>query len=467
MSHATSSSSSSGPLGRRSVRRGRRGPDATIVLALVLPVVTVAAALLVHPDLPTTPDRPPPAETVLTSTSVICPSGEPRAFVATTGDASGEVPVRFGGAERTADVEPGRVVQVRANGAPAVVEAEGALAPGLVVGRFESPLAAAECREPVPDQWFTGVGAGARHRSVLELVNPDAGPAVVDVAIYGRSGLVEAPGVRGVAVPAGGVVRIDLAETVPRRDELSLRLTTSRGRVHASIRDRFDNLGPGRPSSDWLPAQAEPVTSNLMLGIERGPGQRTLVLANAGEDQTRASIKIVTGDSVFAPRGVDEVTVPPRSVARVTLSEVLSGEAAEGAVGLLVESRAPLTAGLRSITGGDLSHAVASTPITSATAVIVPRGRKQVQLAGAAVAGSVLVTARDTEGEVVGERTVEVVPGRGYSVQVPRQAVLVEVTPTGTEILASVLVSGSGTTVVRLRDLRRTSLVGDVRPALP
>lgn len=467
MSHVTPSP---GPAGRRTARRGRRGPDATVVLALVLPAVTVAAVLLVRPDLPSTPDRPP-TETGLTSTSVICPSGESQAFVATAGESSGDVPVRFGEAEDTAALEPGRVTQVSGTDAPAVVEAEGALAAGLVAARFDSPLAAAECGEPVPEQWFTGVGAGARHRSVLELVNPDAGPAVVDATLYGRSGPVEAPGLRGVAVPAGGVVRIDLAATVPRRDELALHLTTSRGRVRTSIRDVFDSLGPGPPSSDWLPAQAEPTTSNLMLGLEPGPGQRTLVLANAGEDQTRATVKIVTGDSVFTPEGVDEITVPPLSVTRVTLSEVLAGEAVEGALGLLVESRAPITAGLRSITSGDLSHTVPGTPVTSATTVILPRGRKQVQLAGAEVAGSVVVTARGADGEVVGEQTVEVVPGRGYSVLAPREAVLVEVTPTGTPVLASVLASASGsasgTTVVRLRDLQLTTLVGDVRPALP
>lgn len=471
MSHTSSAGGSSpaGAPGRRTSRSARRGPDATVVLALVLPLVTVAAVLLVRPDSPTSPVRPP-AETQLTRTSVICPTAAARAFVTTAGGSSGssgEVSVRFGKTERTATVEAGQVTEVRGSDAPAVVVAEGAAAPGLVVGRFDSPLAAAECREPASDQWFTGVGAGARHTSVLELVNPDAGPAVVDTTVYGRDGVVEASGLRGVGVPSGGVVRIDLAETVPRRDELALRVTTSRGRVQVSIRDAYDGFGSRRPTTDWLPAQTGPTTSNLMLGLEPGPGQRTLVLANGGADETRATVRLVTGDSVFTPRGVEEIAVPPRSVTRVTLSEVLDDESAAGVIGLLVETPAPITAGLRSVTDGDLSHAVPGARVGTATAGIVPPGRKQVQIAGAATAGTVRLTARGSDGQVVGEQTVEVVPDRGYSVRVPRQAVLVELTPTGTGVVASVLVVGSGTTVVRLRELRRTSLVGDVRPALP
>ena len=41
---------------------------------------------------------------------------------------------------------------------------------------------------PAAVRWFTGVGAGASHRSVLELTNPDAGTAVADVTVLGRAG---------------------------------------------------------------------------------------------------------------------------------------------------------------------------------------------------------------------------------------------------------------------------------------
>ena len=155
-------------------------------------------------------------------------------------------------------------------------------------GVFATPLAAAPCREPIPDQWFTGVGAGAHHSSVLELVNPDAGPAVIDATLVGQDGIVDAPELRGVAVPAQGVVRINLATTIPRRDELALQVMTSRGRVVATIRDRYDQLGTGAAARDWLPGQSAPATSNLLLGLPSGAGQRSLVIANPESDETRA-----------------------------------------------------------------------------------------------------------------------------------------------------------------------------------
>ena len=263
-----------------------------------------------------------------------------------------------------------------------VVTGEDDLAPGLVGGVFATPLAAAPCREPIPDQWFTGVGAGAHHSSVLELVNPDAGPAVIDATLVGQDGIVDAPELRGVAVPARGVVRINLATTIPRRDELALQVMTSRGRVLATVRDRYDQLGTGAAARDWLPGQSAPATSNLLLGLPSGAGQRSLVIANPESDETRASVQVVTKDTVFTPKGVKDIIVAPEAVTRVSLSELLPKDALDDAVGLLVTSPAPVTATVRSFVDGDLSHAVPGEPVTS-SAVVTPIGKKKLVLSGA------------------------------------------------------------------------------------
>ena len=118
---------------------------------------------------------------------------------------------------------------------------------------------------------------------MLELVNPDAGPAVVDAIAYGRRGAVDAPALRGVAVPGRSVVHIDLAERVPRRDDLALHVTTTRGRVSASVVDTYDELGSSGSATDYLPSQPAPTTSNLLLGLPEGTGRRTLLLANPAE----------------------------------------------------------------------------------------------------------------------------------------------------------------------------------------
>jgi hypothetical protein len=450
--------------GRRIAAAVGRRADVTVVLAVVLPLLTVAALFLVSPG---SQERAaePPERTELTRSTIVCPSGAPEAALTTTSDEAGEVAVRVGkDEETTAGLAPRATTTVPGDG-PVAVTGEGALAPGLVGGVFVSPLAAAPCRQPLPDQWFTGVGAGARHSSVLELVNPDAGPAVVDATLIGEDGVVDAPELRGVAVPARGVVRIDLATTVPRRDELSLRVTTSRGRVAATLRDRYDQLGAGAAARDWLPGQAAPSTTNLMLGLVGGSGQRNLVLTNPGPDETRAGVQVLTKESVFTPKGVEDIVVTPQSVTRVSLSQLLPKDALNDAVGLVVTSSAPLTAGVRSFIERDLSHTVPAEPVTEST-VLTPTGDKQLVLGGATGAGTVTVVAADESGKEVARRRIDVTADRGFTFSLPSEATLVDVTSRGTSVVGSVLVTGDGAAVIPLSQLVRDSLVAQVRPGL-
>lgn len=446
--------------------RSRRRLDVTTVLAVALPLLTVGALAFVRPDV-STPAATPPEETALTRAVVICPTGAAEASLASSNEAAGTVDYVLGDRDGSADVTGTGVTEVTGGEGPLVARAEGELAPGLVAGRFESPLAAAECRGPAPDQWFTGLGAGARHTSVIELVNPDAGPAVVDATLYGVSGIVDAPELRGVAVPGRGVVRLPLADLVPRRDELAVHLTTSRGRVTASLRDRFQQLGTGGAAEDWLRAQDAPATSNLLLGLPTGTGQRTLVMVNPGDDETRARVRLVTDRSVFVPAGLEEeVVLAPQSVTRVSLTELMRGDAGDGALGLLVDAPEPITATVRTYADGDLSHAVPGAPFSAPTTALVPTGDKQVVLAEATKAGTVTVTSRTADGKVVGTEEIEVVSGRGYVVDVPRRAVLLTVTPRRTDVAGSVVVTGDGATVIRLREHVTSGLIGAVRPGL-
>ncbi len=451
--------------GRRVAAAVVRRPDITVVLAVLLPLLTVATLLLVRPDSPDSATEPPEL-TALTRSTIVCPGGATQAYLSTTSEASGTVAVRVGTAtdDSAAQLTAHSLTTVTGDG-PVVVTGEKGLAPGLIGGVFASPLAAASCREPIPDQWFTGVGAGAHHSSVLELVNPDAGPAVIDATLIGQDGIVDAPELRGVAVPARGVVQINLANTVPRRDELALQVMTSRGRVFATVRDRYDQLGAGAAARDWLPGQLAPATSNLMLGLVAGTGQRSLVIANPGQDETRASVQVVTKDSVFTPKGVEDITVTPEAVTRVSLSQLLPKDALQDAVGLLVTSPAPVTTTVRSFVDGDLSHAVPGEPITS-SAVLTPTGKKKVMLAGAEGAGTVTVVARDKAGKQVAKEHIDVVAQRGFTFSLPAVATLVEVTARGTSVLGSVVVTGEGATVVPLVELVTDSLVPQVRPGL-
>jgi hypothetical protein len=351
---------------------------------------------------------------------------------------------------------------------PVVVTGEDDLAPALVAGRSgTAPLTAVDCPATSPDQWFGAIGAGAGHTSTLELVNPDAGPAVADITVHGRAGVIDVPRLRGVSVPGHSSVRLDLAQVVPRRDELALHVVTSRGRLAATVLDTYDELGSAPVSSEYLPGQDEPSTSNTLLGLPAGPGKRTLVVANPSEDEARVALKIVSPRSVFAPEGLDEIRLAPGAVKHIALTRQLATAIPDGAFGLQVDATVPVVATLRSMVAGNLSHATSGTPVTSGSTVVVPEGDKQLLLAGAEGVGVVTVVSKSASGEELGSERAEVRPDSGTVVKLPPKATLVSVKPSQSPVIGAVQVTGRGAAVVPLAELVRNGLIPDVRPGLP
>ena len=288
--------------------------------------------------------------------------------VTTLTEATGEVVAGLGDDVQPVEVRPSRVSEVDEPDATSRwwSPASTTLAPGLVAGRSgATPFTATDCRPPTAEQWFTGLGSGATHSSVIELVNPNAGRAVGDVVLWSQAGPLTVPELLGISVPGGDGVKIDLAAVVPRRGELMAQVTTSRGRLAVDVADSVDELGTGLVASDWISPQPAPATRNLLLGVARGTGDRILVLGNPGDDEVRVTVRIVTPRAVFAPAGLEPVTVAPGSTKPVTLTTLLDEAAEQGAIGLLVESTGPVAASLRQLAGDDLSEVAPAAPLAS------------------------------------------------------------------------------------------------------
>ncbi|HEX5862534.1 MAG TPA: DUF5719 family protein [Nocardioides sp.] len=456
--------------GRRSAPGGRGGLTSTGVLAVLLPAATVGTLLLVQPHEPVDARRPP-EPTTLKSAAVACPSppdGPGVAYVGTAqADARGKVTVTTGGKKSSVPVRPGQLTRVPGTG-PVVVEGEGDLAPGLLGGRFgDRRLAAVDCALPAPETWFTGVGAGTSHNSVLELTNPDAGPAVADVTVLASTGEIVDSGLRGVTVPGDESVRLDLSEAVPRRTEMALRVSVSRGRLAASVLDEVPQLGSRRLTQDWLAPQPEPAERNILLGLPSGAGAQSLAVANPGEDEVRASVKILTADAAFAPEGLDELRVPPGSVQTLDLSRAVREAVQDGAIGIEVTSTGPVTAGSRAVVNDDLSLSAPVQGYGSPMSLTVPPGRASVLLADADGVGTATITSWNRAGRQLAEKRVELKPGTGGEVRLPAGAALVRVTPRRTSVHAALMVSGDGATVVPFHEQVTEALIPDVRPGLP
>ena len=452
--------------GRRRVAEvASRRPSPLTLLAVAIPLLTVAALALVRPaDVPPTTHAPSGAP--LDRTTAVCPARLPGADdlrFGSTGLASGDVTLRVGHEDDTETLDAG--IASRSERQYVVVNGAADLAAGLAVTRSGAG-SAVRCEQPDPERWFTGLGASAEHASTLTLVNPDKGPAVADVTVWDGSGLVDVPALRGVRVPGGRATSFDLSEVAPNRDALAVQVLVSRGRLASSVVDVLDPLGRDRPVREWLPGQVAPAATSYVVGVGTTPADRTLTLANPGDSEVRVALKLVSGESEFAPSGVEEVTLAPASVSEVDLSRVLRGRTAEGVQALRLEATGPVTASLRTQTPGDLAFSTAGSTVSSETAVALPTGSKRLVVAGASTPGLLTLQAWDEDGNaVVKERRVELDPATAARIRLPDEAVLALVRIEHTGAVVSLEVSDRGLSVLPLSQLETTRQVPDVRPA--
>ena len=450
---------------RRAAETSRGRPSPVTVLAVVIPLLTIAALALVRPA-EQAPTSYAPSEAPLDRVTVVCPARLPGADevrIGSTSLVSDDVTLRVGRQDDTQALSDG--VATRTERQYVVVHASGDVAPGLVASRSGSGSATG-CDQPAPERWFTGAGASSEHASTLTLINPDRGPAVADVTVWDGSALVDVPALRGVRVPGGRSTSFDLSEVVPSRDALALRVSVSRGRLAASVADVVDPVGRDRPVREWLPAQATPASTSYVAGIGTTAADRVLSLANPGDSEVRVALELVSEESEFAPSGLEEVTLDPASVREVDLSRVLRGRNLTGVQALRVEATGPVTATLRTRTPADLALTPAGPTVEGDTAVALPAGSKRIVVTGATAPGLVTLQAWDEDGEVVvRERRVEIDPATAARIRVPDEAVLAQVRVQRTGAVVSVEVSDRGLSVLPLSQLGTTSEVADVRPA--
>lgn len=452
--------------GRRRAASAPSGrPSPLTILTAVIPLLTIGALALVRPADPV-PAVHPPTTADLARSTLVCPDAVPgseRVLLAHAAGATGEVLLRAGGKDRPLPMTGGTLR--RRAPQPVSVTAEADLAAGLTATRAGGGRIAA-CAQPAPEHWFTGVGAAAEHSSILSLVNPDRGPAVADVTVLGPEGVVDVPALRGVRILGGRAATFDLSEVAPSREALALHVTTTRGRLGASVVDVVDSLGRGPTTRDWLPSQSTPTETSYVVGLGGRPGDRTLTVANPGDAQARVGLRLVTGESEFAPASFEELQIAPQSVVEVDVARLLRGREGQGARALRLDATAPVTAALRTVAGRDLSVAVAGSELASRAAVVLPTGGKRLVVAGATKPGVLTWSARDSEGKQIGEERVEIDPGTAARVKLPSRATQLEVVVERTGAVAVVEVGPPGLSVLPLVELVTTAEVPHVRQSL-
>lgn len=246
---------------------------------------------------------------------------------------------------------PGQVaVQVAAdvNNDGLVVSATGELAAGLEVEQVtrgetgnQRGLAGLRCDLPRRETWFVGGGTRIRDIATLVLVNVDDTPSTVDVSIFSRSGPADQRLGQGITVRPHTRQIINLDTLAPDRALLAVRVLSRRGRVAAALRyvaaDSRSTYGV-----DWLPPSQPPSARAVVPGFPQGPGDRNVLIANPGSDDTTVRIELTTANGQYVPVGMEALDVPAGS----TLSVLLGGIAVDSPLTAVVTSEgAPIIAG--------------------------------------------------------------------------------------------------------------------------
>jgi hypothetical protein len=195
-------------------------------------------------------------------------------------------------------------VQLHATTAAAarvIVEGTTAEVVELVHGLM-GPDAAPCVRQATATQYLAAGSTQARNDVQLALYNPGATPAVAAVSFATPGGTQSPPALQGVLVPAGHVVVLDVAHSLPFRRYLAVTISSSGGGIVAGALDSVVNGGVGfqalespvaKPAAQWF-FPAAPAGASA---------QQTFDLFNPG--QRPAVIEVRLG----GPGGVGEITL--------------------------------------------------------------------------------------------------------------------------------------------------------------
>jgi hypothetical protein len=160
---------------------------------------------------------------------------------------------------------------------------------------------------------------------------------VVTLSMWGAHGPLSVPGTQGIVIAPHRWVTRSIADLAPDVPAVAVHVHADSGSVSAAIHD-VASQGVSPAGGDWIPPTLGPARSMVVPGILRIGGRKTLVLANPGDRDAAASLRLVTTNGAFAPAGSQSVVVPAGHTSAVDLTTAIAGEASA----VLVTSDQPL-----------------------------------------------------------------------------------------------------------------------------
>lgn len=152
----------------------------------------------------------------------------------------------------------------------------------------------------------------------IQLINPYAGEATVDLTVNTDAGLESDNRFDSVIVPALSTITLDLTQIIPGRESISVELNTTRGSVLAFGRQRIEGrtalwraVAPGQ---DWW------------LPVPPGPGIKQMRIATPENADIEYQVDLYGPDGYV--EGHDTGTIEARGRAVVPLAEITRDAAA-------------------------------------------------------------------------------------------------------------------------------------------
>lgn len=271
-------------------------------------------------------------------------------------------------------------------------------------------LAVAGCTEPTSSAWLVGGATTVGRTTLLLLANPTSVEAEVEITMWGDSGAVSAPGMRGIAVPANGQRVLALSGFAPDLASLMVHVEARGGQIVAALQTSVTRvLDPG--GIDLVAAGAAPAREVVIpavriadavgvassLGLEGYEDLEAVVrVGNPGE--TTAFVEVsVTPTAEQGTATSFQIQVPAGQVLDTALSSALDLGAdpfPDGSYTVTLRAEAPVVAAVRAST--------TPAPTTDADGDIQPGGADLGWFASAsALSGDVAIAVADAAAPVL------------------------------------------------------------------
>lgn len=294
-------------------------------------------------------------------------------------------------------------------------------------------LATAACQVPSHDFWLVGASTTVGATAVLNLHNPSASPATVNLELYGSEGGIDAPGGRGILIAPGESESIVLAGLAANDENVAIRVRSDGGRVSGFVQQSvLRGLTPG--GVDLVQASAPSAATQVVPGIRiQPPDVSEAILGQEGYANAAPSLRVaVPGGTdavldvrLFGPNGEVElpgggvVTAAAGAVTAIPLDSLPEGNyAAMVSSDVLISASARVTLGTEPGEPLDLAHIASVARLGSQHVSVLPTGADAAFVFSAPTGrAEVRITAVNADGVLGEERVFDV--GGGTTVTVP------------------------------------------------